>query len=121
MVNLLSTALGLVAAALIYVELAGVKVPYLPEGFRAGFIILALIGFAMCIFGGRIAAADGSTNWTDPYIMTGAIIGTLLLLSLLSMIFFKKVPFVSDKTAFIVLAIFILSKYLINILRFVTR
>lgn len=121
MVNILSTIIGIVAAAFVYIELAGIKLSFIPQGFRMGFIILAALGFAMCIVGGRIASgADGSADWTNPYIIVGSIIGTIAILATFSMIFFKKVPFLDDRTAFIVLAVLILAKFVINIVRFLT-
>lgn len=122
MLSIISTILGLVAAVLVYLELAGKNVPYIPQGFRSGFIALAVIGILMCAIGGRIAPKSGETmNWFDPYIITGAIIGTLALLATFSMVFYKKVPFMTDKTAFILLAVVILGKYLINVVRFLNK
>lgn len=119
MISVVSTLLGLVALVLVYLELAGKEVPLIPQGFRAGFIALAVIGILMCSIGGRIAPKAGETvNWGDPLIISGIVLGTLALLATISMIFFKKVPFMSDKTAFIVLAVLVLVKFVINIVRF---
>lgn len=122
MINVFSSILGVVALVLIYLELAGRSVPFLPAGFRAGFIALALIGFAMCMIGGIVPKGSETTiNWASPYIILGAILGTVALLALFSMIFLKRVPFVTDKTAFILLAVIIVSKYLVNIVRFFNK
>ena len=102
---------ALIAVAAIYAGLTGAKLPYI-SGSRATLLMLAAAGFAMCSFG-AIGDFIGKAP-AHPLTIAGYLLGALALFIGIVHIANLKVPYLSDhKTAFALLAIIIVVKFII--------
>jgi len=96
--------LALLAAAVVFIGVAGKKVPLLSNA-RVDIILLVIIGMTMCTQGGigRIAATG---EWTHPRSIIGYLLGGLILLITLFVFVGWKLPFIAnDQQALLAIAI----------------
>jgi len=107
--DVLIAALGLLAAALVFFVLTGRALPLIADD-RAALIALGIVGFAMCTLGGsgRVPAALG---WGHPISIAGALLGVAALLLVALPLINVRLPWlVTDRSAFIALAVIMLVK-----------
>ena len=109
---IIAALIGVLALFFVLAHLNGSPIPFI-SGEREAFYALALIGFVMCSFG--IYASGELYGWLDPIRMVAIVIGVFLI-ALVAAIFFQiQLPFISDdRTAFLILAILILIKFIIT-------
>ena len=96
--------LALLFAVVVYIGVAGKKVPLL-SSIRVDIILLVVIGMAICSQGGigRIAATG---QWSHPLSIVGYVLGGLILLVSLSVFVGWKLPYIqSDQQALLAIAI----------------
>jgi hypothetical protein len=96
--------LVLLAAAVVFVGLAGKKVPAL-SNLRVDIVLLVVLGMAICSQGGigRVAAANA---WAHPLSIIGYVLGGLILFILLAVFVGWKLPFIqNDRQALAAIAI----------------
>ena len=96
--------LALLAAAIVFIGVAGKKVPLL-SSVRLDIILLVVIGMVICQQGGigRIAAAGQRTH---PLSIIGYILGGLILLITLAVFVGWKLPFIAnDQQALLAIAV----------------
>jgi hypothetical protein len=96
--------LALLAAAIVFIGVAGKKVPLL-SNIRIDIILLVIIGMTICTQGGigRIAATG---QWSHPQAIIGYLLGGLILLSTLFVFVGWKLPYIAnDQQALLFIAI----------------
>lgn len=96
--------LALLAAAIVFIGVAGKKVPLL-SNIRIDIILLVFIGMTICTQGGigRIAATG---QWSHPQAIIGYLLGGLILLSTLFVFVGWKLPYIAnDQQALLFIAI----------------
>jgi hypothetical protein len=96
--------LALLAAAVVFVGVAGRKVPVL-SNVRLDIILLVIIGMAICAQGGigRVAATG---QWSHPLSIFGYILGGLILLVTLAVFAGWKLPLIqNDQQALLAIAV----------------
>ena len=76
-IGIITLALGLLAAVLVFMILTGRDVPIVGNGAEAP-LALGLIGLAMGTLGG-IGTVQGTLGWTHPLTIVGLIPGVLAL------------------------------------------
>jgi hypothetical protein len=115
----LSLALGLLAAALVFMVLTGRDVPIVGNGAGA-LLALGLIGIAMCTLGG-IGPAQSTLGWTHPLTIIGSILGVLALLMVALPLLGVQLPLIADtRSAVLALAVIMLVKVgLMGVARFI--
>jgi hypothetical protein len=103
--------LAVLAGAILFVILKGVKVPLLSNP-KVALGILIVLGMTICAQGGigRIAAVG---NWAHPQAILGYILGTVILLVATSIFFNFKLPFItSQQQAFVIITVLLGAKIL---------
>ena len=104
--------IGVLALFLVLAQLNDSPIPFI-SGEREAFFALAIIGFAMCSFG--MYASGELYGWLDPLRILAIVIGILNLMLVGAVFFQIQLPFISDdQTAFLVLAVLILIKFVIT-------
>ena len=104
--------IGVLALILVLAQLTDSPIPFI-SGDREAFFALAIIGFAMCSFG--MYASGELYGWLDPLRILAIVIGILNLVLVGAVFFQIQLPFISDdQTAFLVLAVLILIKFVIT-------
>jgi hypothetical protein len=96
--------LALLAAAVVFVGVAGRKVPVL-SNVRLDIVLLVIIGMAICAQGGigRVAATG---QWSHPFSIVGYILGGLILLVTLAVFAGWKLPLIqNDQHALLAIAV----------------
>ena len=117
--GLISLALGLLAAALVFMALTGRDVPIV--GNEAGALLaLGLIGIAMCTLGG-IGTTQSTLGWTHPLTIIGSILGVMALLIVALPLLGVQLPLIADtRSAVLALAVIMLVKVgLMSVERFI--
>lgn len=92
------------AAAVVFIGLAGKKVPVL-SNLRVDIVLLVVLGMTICSQGGigRVAAAG---VWTHPLAIVGYILGGLILFITLSVFVGWKLPLIqTEQQALLAVAI----------------
>jgi hypothetical protein len=117
--GLITLALGLLAAGLVFMVLTGRDVPIVGNGAGA-LLALGLIGLAMCTLGG-IGTVQGTLGWTHPLTIIGSILGVAALLVVVLPLFGVHLPMMPDtRSAILVLAAIMLVKVgLMGVERFI--
>lgn len=108
-----SLAIGIVVALLIGSVLLGYH-RTLGLSDRSAFAILTLTGFAFCSTGMKLDVY----GWKNPFNLFGAFLGVIILLLVTAV--FTGLPFpgiASDREAFIALAVLIVLKVVLDLLR----
>jgi hypothetical protein len=103
-VNLNVIFLALLFAAVVYIGVAGKKVPLL-SNIRVDILLLVLIGMTICSQGGigRIAATG---QWSHPLSILGYVLGGLILLVAASVFLGWKLPYIqTDQQALLAIVI----------------
>jgi hypothetical protein len=101
--------LAVLAGAVLFITLKGIKFPLLSNP-KVALGVLIVLGMTICAQGGigRIAAVG---NWTHPQAILGYILGATILLVSASVFFNFKLPFVtSQQQAFVVIAMLLGAK-----------
>ena len=76
--GIITVALGLLAAGLVFMVLTGRDVPIVGNGAGA-LLTLGVIGIVMCTMSG-IGPVQGSLGWTHPLTIVGSILGVAAVL-----------------------------------------
>jgi hypothetical protein len=101
--------LAVLAGAVLFITLKGIKFPLLSNP-KVALGVLIILGMTICAQGGigRVAAVG---NWTHPQAILGYILGATILLVSASVFFNFKLPFVtSQQQAFVVIAMLLSAK-----------
>jgi hypothetical protein len=99
----LAAILGIVTILLVGSVVAGIQLPVINTD-RAVFFAVAIVGLAMCIFGG-IGPAITRYGWSHWYTIVGSLLGVLMLLLAAGVLFNIQLPVIdSERTATYVLA-----------------
>jgi hypothetical protein len=107
--GIITLALGLLAAGLVFMVLTGRDVPIVGSGAGA-LLALGLIGIAMCTLGG-IGTVQGALGWTHPLTIIGSILGVAALLVVTLPLFGVQLPLIADtRSAILTLAVIMLVK-----------
>lgn len=107
--GIITLALGLLAAGLVFLVLTGRDVPIVGNGAGA-LLALGIIGLAMCTLGG-IGTVQGTLGWTHPLTIIGSILGVLALLVVALPLFGVQLPLIADtRSAVLALAVIMLVK-----------
>jgi hypothetical protein len=105
----ITLALGLLAAALVFMVLTGRDVPIVGNGAGA-LLALGLIGIAMCSLSG-IGSVQGTLGWAHPLTIIGSILGVAALLVVALPLFGVHLPMMPDtRSAVLALAVIMLIK-----------
>jgi hypothetical protein len=117
--GLITLVLGLLAAGLVFMLLAGRDVPIVGNGAGA-LLALGLIGIALCSLGG-IGTVQGTLGWTHPLTILGSILGVAALLVVVLPLLGVHLPMMPDtRSAVLALAVIMLIKVgLMGVARFV--
>jgi len=117
--GIITLALGLLAAALVFMVLTGRDVPIVGNGAGA-LLALGIIGIAMCTLGGigtvqgtlgGIGTVQGTLGWTHPLTIVGSILGVAALLVVVLPLLGVHFPLVPDtRSAVLALAVIMLVK-----------
>lgn len=86
--------LALLAAAIVFVGVAGKKVPLL-SNVRLDIIFLVIIGMAICQQGG-FGRVDATGQWTHPLAIIGYLLGGLILFITLAVFVGWKLPLIAN-------------------------
>jgi hypothetical protein len=115
----ISLALGLLAAALVFMILTGRDVPIVGNGAGA-LLALGLIGIAMCALSG-IGPTQSALGWAHPLTIIGSILGMLALLMVALPVLGVQLPLIADtRSAALALAVIMLVKVgLMGVERFI--
>jgi hypothetical protein len=87
--------LGAAAAVIVYAVLTGKQLPLI-GGPRAALIALLIVGMAMCGLGG-IGQVGASGKWTSPLAIAGYLLGTAILVVILSAFTGWKLPLIQGE------------------------
>jgi hypothetical protein len=117
--GIITLALGLLAAALVFMVLTGRDVPIVGNG-AGSLLALGLIGIAMCSLGG-IGTVQGTLGWTHPLTIIGSILGVAALLVVVLPLLGVHLPLIADtRSAVLALAVIMLVKVgLMGVVRFI--
>ena len=117
--GIITLALGLLAAGLVFMVLTGRDVPIVGNGAGA-LLALGIIGMAMCTLSG-IGSVQSTLGWTHPLTIAGSILGVLALLIVVLPLLGVQLPLVADtRSAVLALTIIMLVKVgLMGVGRFV--
>jgi hypothetical protein len=117
--GIITLALGLLAAALVFMILTGRDVPIVGNGAGA-LLALGIIGIAMCTLGG-IGTVQSTLGWTHPLTIIGSILGVAALLVVVLPLLGVHFPLLPDtRSAVLALAVIMLVKVgLMGVARFV--
>lgn len=112
--QILGSIISLASVIILYMELAGKKVPLIPGGYRTGFYALFVLGLIACAVGGIGAnASNNQVNWTSPFTIFGSIVGVLTVVLFFLVLTNKHFWFIqSDKDALIAIGVVIILKWL---------
>jgi hypothetical protein len=107
--GIITLALGLLAAGLVFMILTGRDVPIVGNGAGA-LLALGIIGIAMCTMSG-IGSVQGTLGWTHPLTIIGSILGVAALLVIVLPLLGIHLPMMPDtRSAVLVLAVIMLIK-----------
>jgi hypothetical protein len=117
--GIITLALGLLAAGMVFLVLTGRDVPIVGNGAGA-LLVLGIIGIAMCSLGG-IGPTQSALGWTHPLTIIGSILGVLALLVVALPLLGVQLPLIADtRSAVLTLAVIMLAKVgLMGVERFV--
>ena len=117
--SIITLALGLLAAALVFMILTGRDVPIVGNGAGA-LLALGLIGIAMCTLGG-IGPTQSALGWTHSLTIIGSILGVLAVLMVALPLLGVQLPLIADtRSAVLALAVIMLVKVgLMGVERFI--
>jgi hypothetical protein len=95
-------------AAVTVIAVSGKRVPLL-SNLKVDFILLVVIGMAICMSGiGRVAAMN---QWTHPLSILGIFLGVLILVVTASAFFGWKLPLIQNDTqSLIAIAVLVVLK-----------
>jgi hypothetical protein len=86
---LAASAVGIMTTALAATYLWGLKMPLITSD-RAAFLMVAGLGFGMCLLGmGKVATGLG---WTHPISIAGSVVGVLILLIVVAVLAGWRIP-----------------------------
>ena len=110
--NIVSTALGVIVALFVFAVLTDFQIP-LVSGIESAFFILAIVGFSMCALG--ISRSIEARGFLKPLNIVGIVLGVLALPLFFFAVFGIKIPLFNFgyRTAFIILATLIFSKWVL--------
>ena len=117
--GLISLALGLLAADLVFMALTGRDVPIVGNG--AGVLLaLGFIGIVMCTLSG-IGPTQSALGWTHPLTIIGSLLGVLAVLTVVLPLLGVQLPLIADtRSAVLALAVIMLVKVgLMSVERFI--
>jgi len=98
--------LALWAAAIVFVGIAGKKIPLL-SNVRLDIILLVIIGMVICQQGG-IGRVVATGQWTHPLAIIGYFLGALILVITLAVFVGWKLPLIAnDQQALLAIAILV--------------
>lgn len=104
--------LGLVVVGIVFAALTGKTLPLIGSP-RASLIALLIVGMAMCVSG--IGQVGASGRWASPLAIVGYLLGTTILIIIVSALFGWKLPLIVGETqAIAAVGILIAMKYLIG-------
>jgi hypothetical protein len=107
--SIITLALGLLAAGLVFMILTGRDVPIVGNGAGA-LLALGIIGIAMCTLSG-IGSVQGTLGWTHLLTIIGSILGVAALLVIVLPLLGVHLPLIPDtRSAVLALAVIILVK-----------
>ena len=107
--GIITVALGLLAAGLVFMILKGRDVPLVGSGAGA-LLTLGLIGIVMCTLGG-IGTIQGSLGWTHPLTIIGSILGVAAVLVVALPLPGVQLPLVANtRSAVLALAVIMVIK-----------
>jgi hypothetical protein len=107
--GIITLALGLLAAALVFMVLTGRDVPIVGNGAGA-LLALGIIGIVMCTLGG-IGTVQSTLGWTHPLTIIGSILGVAALLVVVLPLLGVHLPLMADtRSAVLALAVIMLVK-----------
>jgi hypothetical protein len=107
--GLITLALGLLAAGLVFMILTGRDVPIVGNGAGA-LLALGLIGITMCTLSG-IGSVQSTLGWTHPLTIIGSILGVAALLVVVLPLLGIHLPMMPDtRSAVLALAVIMLIK-----------
>ena len=105
--------LGAAAAVIVYATLTGKQLPLIGSP-RAALIVLLVVGMAMCTLGG-IGQVGASGKWASPLAIAGYLLGSAILVVVLSVFTGWKLPLIQSETqAVAAVGGMMLVKYLIG-------
>ena len=110
--------LGIVAAVLIVVVLTErhTNLPLISE-YRGAFVVLLLIGIAMCSFGPLGSVFTTPDGWRQPMNLIAIVLGVLALALVVPVFTGVQVPLIADeRAAFIALAVIGAAKLALTII-----
>jgi hypothetical protein len=109
----ISIGLAILAALLVFLVLAGRKIPFI-QGDRAALVTLFVIGFAMCGLG--ISRISASGQWAHPLTIIGCLLGALAILCAAAGYFGFRFFFVHDpRGALIAVGVLMAAKLVLSI------
>ena len=111
--NIVSTALGVIVALFVFAVLTDFQIP-LVSGIESAFFILAIVGFSICALG--ISHSIKARGFLHPLNIVGVVLGVLALpLFFFTDVFGVKILLfdIGYRTAFIILAAIIFSKWVL--------
>jgi hypothetical protein len=112
--NWIVIGLGILAAVIIFLALTGRPIPLI-SGDRAAFLVLVVIGLAMCTVGG-IGPAVSNYGWAHPLTIAGSVFGVLILLLSAKVLAGVSMPvIVTDRDAIVALTVLCIIKIIINL------
>jgi predicted Fe-S protein YdhL (DUF1289 family) len=101
--NIILIVLGVVSVLYILAVLGGVQLPLI-SGYKAGTIVLGIVGMAMCTVGG-IGPAVRRHGWSHPMTILGTVRGFMLVV-VLATIFNIQLPLIAgERDAFLAVVI----------------
>ena len=107
--GIITVALGLLAAGVVFMILTGRDVPLVGSGAGA-LLTLGLIGIVMCTLSG-IGTIQGSLGWTHPLTIIGSILGLAAVLVVALPLLGVQLPLVGDtRSAVLALAVIMVIK-----------
>jgi len=107
--GIITVALGLLAAGVVFMILTGRDVPLVGSGAGA-LLTLGLIGIVMCTLSG-IGTIQGSLGWTHPLTIIGSILGLAAVLVVALPLLGVQLPLVANtRSAVLALAVIMVIK-----------
>lgn len=123
MKHLFGSILSAIALVVCYLELAGKKVPFLPDGYRSGFYIVFVIGLIACSVGGIGANTAGNKiDWLNPFTLVGSVLGVVAVFLLVLVATHKHFWIIqSDRSALFAIGLIIAAKWLLTLFMSVSK
>jgi hypothetical protein len=104
--------LGIVVAVIVFAALTGKALPMIGSP-RASLVALLLVGMTMCT--GGIGQVGASGRWTSPLAIAGYLLGSIILVIIVSALVGWKLPLIVGETQSVAaVGILIGIKYLIG-------